>query len=390
MIKLWEAVQITSALETEILNNPHIQMGFEVEFVYVAPEPAISLTQSQVFKLAQSQLKSLGLRFGAHQFKLMPDTSIEADVKQHKYGIELVSPPLPLQQNLNTLQRVFMWMQEQGHETNSSTGLHVNVSVSNLPIQNVDKLKLLLLLDEAHVQQAFDRMMNSYTQSHVEILKQAIAQGGMKRQPWTQLRDFANIKHVLNASIDLDKYRTVNFSKLAQGYLEFRIMGNQDYHKRFPTVKRMIIRYALVLLAALDADAFVPEYNQALGKMFASGLNKAQPVWPDLSHKYASVGASHKSPEQMRMLDYIQRAHKAVQDNNPKAAIKLITMVIQKAHAHSLTPVKPELLRAAALSYRILIKKILHMTVPQFVKAQAQAGVKPEVIKQVKTYLMKY
>jgi hypothetical protein len=387
MIKLWEAVQITSAMENEILSNPHIQMGFEVEFVYVAPGVT---SQTQAFKQAQSELSTLGLKFGPKAFQLMPDTSIDTAKQPNHFGIELVSPPLPLTTSLQYLKQVFDWMQEHGHMTNYSTGLHVNVSVSNLPISQVDKLKLLLLLDEAYVQGAFDRLMNSYTQSHVEILKRAIAQAQLKKQPWTQLRDFQTIKRVLNASIDLDKYRTVNFSKLTNGYLEFRIMGNQNYHMRFDTVKRMIIRYAQVLLAALDPDAFKTEYNQALAHMFAAGLNSAKPMWPDLSHKYASVGASNKPQEQAKMLDYIQRAHKALADNNLKAAVRLITMVIEKADAHSYTDVKADLINAAAISYRILIHKLFGWDVKEFTKAQEQAGVKPDVIRKVKTYLMKF
>ena len=387
MINVLEAVQITPAVEAEVLRNPHIQMGFEVEFVYVAPGVT---SQDQAFKQAQQQLETLGLSFGSSGFQLVPDGSIEVNKQPNRFGIELVSPPLPLPENLHNLQRVFEWMQEQGHETNSSTGLHVNVSVQNLPIQQVDKLKLLLLLDEQHVQTLFDRLMNSYAHSHVEILKQAIAQARMKKQPWTQIRDLDKIKHILNASIDLEKYRTVNFSKLSKGYLEFRIMGNQDYHKRFPTVKRMIIRYAKVLLAALDPASFLPEYNQALSRMFAAGLSQAQPVWPDLSHKYASVGASAKPQERLKVLDYLQRAKKAIQDNNPQAAVRLITMSIQKADAHSYTDVKPQLINAAALSSRILIHKLFGWNVNQFVKAQAQAGVKPDVIQKVKTYLTKF
>ena len=92
----------------------------------------------------------------------------------------------------------------------------------------------------------------------------------------------------------------------------------------------------------------------------------------------------------MKVLDYIQRARKAVSDNNPKAAVKLITLAIQKADKFSYGPVNANLINAAALSYRILIQKILGMTVPEFVKAQAEAGVKPDVIHAVKTYLMKF
>lgn len=382
-----EAVQVTPAREKEILTNPHIQMGFEVEFVYVTPDVT---SEDQAFDQAQSELAKLGLPFGKGAWSLVPDRSIKTQDPTHEFGMELVSPPLPLAENLINLKNVFMWMQDAHHETNSSTGLHINVSVQGLSDANLDKLKLLLLLDEQQVQRLFDRLLNSYTWNHVNILQQAISQAKQQQQPWTQIRQFSRIKYILNASIDLNKYRTVNFSKLQHGYLEFRIMGNQDYHKRFETVRSVVLRYALVLLSALDPNAFVSEYNQALARMFAQGLNQAAPVYPDVSHKYASVGSGAKPEDHMKVLDYIQRARKAVSDNNPKAAVRLFTMAILKADAHSYTLVKPDLINAAALSYRILLQKILGMNVQQFVQAQTLARVKPDQIKKTKTYLMKF
>ncbi len=386
MIKLWEAVQITSAMENEILSNPHIQMGFEVEFVYVAPGVT---SQTKAFKQVQTELTALGLKFGSKAFRLMPDTSIDTAKQPNHFGIELVGPPLPLLTSLQYLKQVFDWMQEHGHMTNSSTGLHVNVSVSNLDISQVDKLKLLLLMGEQHVQQLFDRLLNSYTQSHLEILKTAISYAQQHKQPWTQIREFRTLKHVLNASIDMDKYRTVNFSKLQNGYLEFRIMGNQDYHKRFETVKSVIVRYAYTLLAALDPHAFQTKYDQALSKLVSAGITQAQPVWPDLSHKYASVATSNKSHEQVKVLDYIKRAHQAVADNNPNSAVKLITMAIQRANKFAKKVPNDKLAHAAALSYSILIKKLFNWNVNQFVQAQKQLNMSPDVIKTVKTYLTK-
>jgi len=303
--------------------------------------------------------------------------------------MELVSAPQPLAKAMEDLQFIFDWMNMNKHETNSSTGLHVNVSLRDLDINQVDKLKLLLLMGEQHVQQLFDRLLNSYTQSHLEILKTAIAYAHQRKQPWTQIREFKTLKHVLNASIDMDKYRTVNFSKLQKGYLEFRIMGNQDYHKRFETVKSVIVRYAYTLLAALDPDAFKTEYDQALAKLVSAGITQAQPVWPDLSHKFASVGTSNKSHEQVKVLDYIQRAHKAIADNNPNAAVKLITMAIQRADKFAQNSSNPKLVHAATLSYVILIKKLFNWNVNQFVQAQKQLKISPDVIKTVKTYLTK-
>jgi len=53
MKKLMEAVQVTPAMEADILRNPHIQMGFEVEFIYL--QPGIS-SESQVLTQRRNQV----------------------------------------------------------------------------------------------------------------------------------------------------------------------------------------------------------------------------------------------------------------------------------------------------------------------------------------------
>lgn len=368
----------------QILSNPHVLMGFEVEFVFVGtPESS----ESQAFDQAQAELELLGLSFNS-SFELVQDKTIEIDHHaQSEYGMELVSPPLSLKQSLGHLQQVFDWMIKSGHKTNQSTGLHINISVEGLNLQNLDKLKLLLLLGEHRVQQLFHRLMNTYTESHVELLKKLIAQSELRQKSWTKFREFEHLKQVLNSKIDLKKYRTVNFSKIPQGYLEFRIIGNQDYHLKWSLVKQTTISYAFVLLAALDPHAFVDKYEQELARMFALGLSQARPQYPDLSHKYASMGSGSTPLEHMQVLDYINRAKKALQDQNPKAAIKLITMSVQKAAKHAHQQFNPKLTHASALSYKILIQKLLAMNIAEFALAQAAAGVKPDVIQNTQDYL---
>ena len=81
-----------------------------------------------------------------------PDTSLSPDDRED-FGLEIVSPPLPLLTALEKLQEVTDWANnpsEGNAYTNSSTGLHMGVSV---PYKggDVDYLKLILFLGDEYV-----------------------------------------------------------------------------------------------------------------------------------------------------------------------------------------------------------------------------------------------
>lgn len=385
---LIEAILPTTQEQTALLNDPNMIMGWEVEFVYVKPQGA---KPSQLFDLAQSQLRKLGFAFGKGKYELVPDGSIKANQDQPGAGMELVSPPQPLSTGLKDLHTMFEWMQSQGHYTNESTGLHVNVSYQDhAGMQQIDRLKLVLLLGERQIQGLFNRLLNSYAQSHMDILQAAIAQAKRKGQPWTQIRESQQLIKVLNAALDTDKYRTINFSKLEKGYLEFRIMGNTHYHENWPKVQNVIMRYAHVLKLALDPHSHQKEYEQALGKLFSAGLAQAQPSYPDLAHKYASVGAAVKPDQDAQIMNWLKRAKTALDNQNPAACVRLLVMCILKADAYTQVAQRSDIINAAALSYRVLIKRWLGWDVNEFTQAMHKYKVAPDQINTVTEYLDTY
>ena len=244
-----------------------------------------------------------------------------------------------------------------------------------------------MLLDEQFVADAFDRSLNTYTQSHVDLLRKQIAKAQSQGRDWVQSRQIQQLINSLQSRIDVQKYRTVNFSKLKQGYLEFRIMGNQDYHKNYPVVRYFILRYAAVVLAALDPTAFEKEYQQQVARMVADALQKANPEFPDLVSKYAVLGAGKNTD---RHQNYLERIHAALRDGNTRASVVLMSMLISNADKHADETTNATLINAAALSYRIFLKRHMHMNIAQFRAAMQLHKVKPDVIARVVHYLKTY
>lgn len=176
-------------------------------------------------------------------------------------GIEIVSPPLPIEDGLGDLKQMFKWMVKHEVVTNSTTGLHLNISIPDLS-NSLDPLKLILFMGEAHVLKSYQREMNTYARKHYDDLIAGIQKDG-------KIPKSSRLMH--RAAIDYlkkEKYRTVNLKKLDDGYLEFRTAGNEDYHKKFDQVSRDIGRFLTVLELACDPVAERKEYLKKLARLF--------------------------------------------------------------------------------------------------------------------------
>jgi hypothetical protein len=340
-----------------------------------------------------TQLNNLGLHGKVQtapslkDWQLTLDPSIHPQADKPGHGFELVSPPMEVHAALEDLKKVFDWMEANKHYTNTTTGFHVNVNWGDKgEMQAIDKLKVVLLMGEKYIMQLFNRTTNEFTQSHIEKLQGKIAQSGSK---WKSDRDIQSLITRVNQLLDKQKYRTVNFDKLSNGYLEFRIMGGEDYHKRFEDVTKIMIRYAFVIKAALDPLAFQQEYEQELGKLISTALDQAQPKYPDLMTKYAVRGASTPKTHDA-MLSYFQRAQQAFERGDDDVAAKIMGILLSNADKQTYSDkLSAQDFNASALSYRLLLKKYGWDT-NRLVQAMTKAKVKSSVIAQAEHYLETY
>ena len=77
---------------------------------------------------------------GTDYFILEPDSSIDAEESEGEGGLELVSPPMPLDQCLEYLDKVFKWANSAGCRTDKSTGFHMGISIPGQTMDNVDHM----------------------------------------------------------------------------------------------------------------------------------------------------------------------------------------------------------------------------------------------------------
>ncbi len=216
---------------------------------------------------------------GYHAFKsnrepgvwyLETDSSIDASESDGEGGLELVSPPLPLEQALEKLDQVLTWMRNHGAYTDSSTGFHMGVSIPEM--DNVDYIKLILFLGDKYVLEEFGRLSNTYTRSALDKMQVINAPYTMKNMPgiFDALRgglEKAALK-MLEASLvpRNDKYTSVN---IKDQYVEFRSAGG-NYLEAIEKIKNTLLRYVRVMAIASDPNDAKQEYAKKLYKLLAS------------------------------------------------------------------------------------------------------------------------
>ena len=192
-------------------------------------------------------------------FSITSDSSIEGDA-----GIELVTPPSKLTKSLDHVDTICKWMKWNDVETNSSTGLHINISLPNLK-HNIDPLKLLLFMGEKFISSEFGRSSNSYAAQHLPKLIDYINQG--KSIPSTEKELLGDSWKLLKMNA---KYMSVNFGKLSSDYLEFRSPGGRDYHYYPEKIKETTLRLVTALEIACDPVAERNLYIKKIYQLFGN------------------------------------------------------------------------------------------------------------------------
>lgn len=204
-----------------------------------------------------------GARREAGKYVVEPDGSLEPD-NDEDGGLEFVSPPLPINEMLSDLEKVKKWADSIGAYTNDSTGLHINVSVPNFSLENLDYVKLALLMGDNYVLEQFGRMGNTYAKS---AMNEIISRVGQRPEDAGALLDamkkgLGNLATKVIHSGATSKYTSINTKT---GYVEFRSPGGnwlgEDF---FSKIKPTLLRFVVALDAAIDPQKYREEYLKKL------------------------------------------------------------------------------------------------------------------------------
>ena len=196
-----------------------------------------------------------------------PDSSLDPD-DSNDQGLEFVSPPLPIEELLSDLNKVKAWADRTGCYTNDSTGLHINVSVPGWTqgTDQLDYVKLALLLGDEFVLDSFGRAGNTYAKSAmgkiVDIVRQRPDRAQLLMNSMKQGLDQLATRLVHGRQTE--KYTSIN---IKNGYIEFRSPGGDWLNDKFPEIENTLRRFTVALSAAVDPAAYRQEYLKKLYKL---------------------------------------------------------------------------------------------------------------------------
>ena len=217
-----------------------IEVGYELEMGVDAPSSTIRGAVKAIFPEIADRNSSKE----RDKFTVTTDYSVETN--RNNSNVEIVTPVWNLKNGLKAIDKLFTLMELMNAHTNASCGLHINLGFSRKSeTKKIDEAKLVLLVDEHKWLKVFKRTCNEY----VEPMKKGLR----LRKNDSQDRVFTKLKNKIENKY---KYDSINMSKLnienGTGWIEFRIVGGKNYHKRLREIKTVILHFAESLQASTN------------------------------------------------------------------------------------------------------------------------------------------
>ncbi|HET8688631.1 MAG TPA: gamma-glutamylcyclotransferase [Methanosarcina sp.] len=209
-------------------------------------KPAIeqAFGTTHVFSEYHQKAKNLTDWYIEPDGSLEPDSSSDGDA-------EVVSPPMPANIAIDSLKKFFAIAQANQLYSNSSTGLHINVSIPD----TIDILKLAIFVGDQHVLQQFGRENNDYATSVLRDL-QGKVDVGVKRTGQLDLKALQRVAK------DITNDHTASISDNKK-YISFRHAGG-NYLQNPEGVLNVVGRFVHAMVIASDPNLYRNEYLKKL------------------------------------------------------------------------------------------------------------------------------
>lgn len=225
------------------------QHAFQSEFERWMNDPA---GFNGVSKMAQVA-SILRNNFGPTKWNIVPDETAGVDA-------EVVTSVMGIEEGLSFLEKMLNIIRKEPIlSTNTATGLHVNIGTwDHSEVDTVDWLKFLMVFHPNFALEQFERISNTFTEDRT-----AAIMAGFEGQDLNPLH--ASLPEI-NKIVKLasTKYSAVNLSKLTQGYIEVRAMGNAGYEEKQKMIVNQIQRIIRALEIASDPSLYKREYIKKL------------------------------------------------------------------------------------------------------------------------------
>lgn len=244
-------------------------------------------------------------------YVIEPDRSLRQPNSDDDVGLEIISPPLPLFEMVRDLQKIIIWAKHNDVYTNETTGLHINVSIPSFSIENLDYVKMALLLGDTYILQQFGRVGCWYCASSLKTIQETVISS-----PDLIITAFDKIKANLDGIASkiihnglTEKHVSINTKHGT--HVEIRSPGgnwlNAGVNKILATMNRIVV----ALDAARDPNKYRQEYLTKLYKLMPSEAESPLPTLlaqyqneeltaTELKNKWATYVLNMKKSERLR------------------------------------------------------------------------------------------
>lgn len=255
-------------------------VGFEFEFYsnYDVNETAKKLSKYINKKIIVQSEKSHTEHSNINDYKI-PYSGVfvlSVDYSGGKNMLELMTCPMEYKDARITMIKVNEWIKNNGWTTNRAS-IHMNISFDenkiklNDKLKNLNILKIILSIDENYIYKYFPTRRNSVYARSVKSLYPIVNN--------INLDDTQNI-NTNNVIFPKNKYFGVNFSKLNQGYLEFRYTGDKNYERKTQALLNLLDYYILLIYNCIQNNN---TYTQSEKSRFSQMIKKYKNILNNLS-----------------------------------------------------------------------------------------------------------
>jgi len=211
-------------------------------------------------------------------------------------GAEFISPPLPINRALADLKEFFPHIDSSMCKTSERCGLHINMSSDNMTLKGISISEILSKLDYNFLFSLWRKRLtrNQYVSSFEKILKRNAVQiintyynSKKNEKIRTKVDKIANL--LLNNRYNFVNIRTAFFngpsifstitSMEYKTYLEIRIAGGENYHRKFKEIEKTVRHFEKALIEAKTKNTekskrFIMSYvNRAINENYKAGGN---------------------------------------------------------------------------------------------------------------------
>lgn len=272
------------ALEFNISTNPGYRQLF---YGFIAEQLEFVLGSQVIFK-DDSKTKD-GQSYDS--WVITRDISLDNEDGEKMVGFELISPILNAMTGLRMLKKLFDAMNEKdvfgvpgmGIVTDETTGLHLNIGMKGV---DIDYTKMLFLMGDEYIAKKFQRDQSDMAALTFNQMKSNIINNpNLIIDVADELSKKGATNDVVQRFIEkvkkyipVDKMQSVNLEKFLKqdaGFVEFRSVGNTNYHKRFGDIFSVVRQLVTVMYVATEPKIYRNEYYKMIYRLL-TGIKTAQ------------------------------------------------------------------------------------------------------------------